>query len=163
MGRAVSLQFHIPSLTVRRQCRTSVRESTVLSYGSGHQSHAPLIKKPSKKIMRHGLMHYQSSLLTGYITSRLNLYTVEALLLCRVAFVRILEVTWNKTRQSTFGIQIYYVTLPSNGYFVLSVYPSGKQHAFVHRKTEDTRVSENPFHIAPNKHVGIHPTSEYRG
>lgn len=43
--------------------------------------------------MRHGLMHYQSTLLTGYITSRLNLYKVEALLLCRVAFVRTLEVT----------------------------------------------------------------------
>ena len=104
--------------------------------------------------MRHGPMHYQSTVLTGYITSRLNLLKVEVLLLCRIAFVRILEATRNKTRHSTFGIQIHFVTLPSNGYFVLSVYPSGKQQARVYRKA---------FSIFPNKHVGIHPTTKYCG
>ena len=43
--------------------------------------------------MKHGLVHYQNTVLTSYITSRLNLYKVEALLLCRIAFVRILELT----------------------------------------------------------------------
>ena len=106
------------------------------------------LRNHQQMIMRHSLMHYQSTLLTGYTTSRLNLYKFEALLLCRVAFVRILEVTGDKTRQSTFGIQIYHVTLPSNGYFVLSVYPSGKEQARVYRKTLGTGVSENPFHIS---------------
>jgi hypothetical protein len=96
-------------------------------------------------------MHYRSTVLTSHITSRLNLYKVKALLLCRIAFVRVLEVTWNKTRQSTFGIQIYHVTLPSNGYFVLSVYPSGKQQARVYRKTASTRVLENSKHACIGK------------
>jgi len=72
MGRAVILQFHIPSLTVRGQCRTSVREIIVWSYGSGHQSHAPLIKKPLKK-------DYEtwSHALPEYVADRLHHFKAE--------------------------------------------------------------------------------------